>query len=139
MVLVGALVVAGLAVGIGGLLRRPASPAPITTRDLAQAAAADQTGPQMSLWRADPGRSVMLFGLAVKTGAFFLPDQGELTLRALVVDRGGGFAPNAAGKLLVARKVGGQIKTVAEVTRAELNDPAWTDVVLKPGDVVYAE
>lgn len=140
LILAAALVLAGLGVGLSALFRhRGEGTQAITQRDRAQAAAADPNGPQMSLWRADPGRSVMLFGKAVKTGAFMLPESAAMTLRTLVLERGGGFAPDAQGKVHIARKVEGKIANVVEATRAQLADPAWKDVPLEPGDVVYAE
>lgn len=140
LIVVAAIVLAAAAAGLSVLrANRERRAAAITRRDLAQAAAADPNGPQMSLWRTDPGQSTMLFGKAVKTGAFNLPERGSLTLRALVIERGGGFTPDAIGKIHVARKVDGQIKTIAEATRAQMEDPTWTDMVIQAGDVVYAE
>lgn len=140
LIVVAAVVLGALAAGFGILgANKNTTPTVITQRDRAQAAAADPNGPQMSLWRADPGRSVMLFGKAVKTGAFTLPESGPMTLRTLVLERGAGFAPEAEGKVHIARKVDGKISNVLEATRAQLADPAWKDVTLEPGDVVYAE
>lgn len=134
------MVLAGLGVGVVVLSRnRSTPPAGMTQHQLAQAAAADPEGPQMSLWRADPGRTVMLFGKAVKTGVFSGPEGGTLTLRTLVMERGGGFSPDALGKVHVARKVDGKIGNVVEATREQLADKNWPDVQLRPGDVVFVE
>jgi len=138
--IVAAAVLAGLAIGVVTLLRsRSEKPEGLTQRELAQAAAADPSGPQMSLWRTDPGRTVMLFGKAIKTGAFDMPADKPLTLRALVMERGAGFAADAKGIVHIARKVDGKISNVVEATRVQLEDPKWTDVPLIPADVVYVE
>lgn len=140
LIVVAALLLASLTAGLVKLSSPPKTEGtPISHRDLAQAAAADPDGPQLSLWRTDPNRTVKLFGLAVKTGAFNLTSEKPLTLRALVMERGGGFSPGAKGSASIVRKVGGAIGPVATATLADFQNPEWADIPLLAGDVVYAE
>lgn len=152
LVLVTALVILGVAAGVLILLGQTTGTGPgvapaenvqiIGHEQLRQEAAMNPKGAQLSLWRQDPARTVMLFGLATTTGAFTM-NEGQagatptLGLRELL-DRAGGFAPEAVGEITVLRKVDGAILPVVTISKAEITDQSIADVRLQPGDVVHA-
>lgn len=138
LIVIGSLALAGLLAGVTALVSGARSGAlradPVTHQDLARENAMDPQAPRWDLWRADPTRSVMVFGKGVRTGAFDT-EGAEVTVRGLV-ERAGGFSPDAEGGVSVMRKDGGPIVEVHAATRAELAG-AGGDFPVKPGDVVY--
>lgn len=152
LVLVTTLVILGVAAGVLILLGSATGSGPgvgpgenvqiIDHDQLRQDAAMNPKGAQLSLWRQDLGKSVMLFGAATTTGAFTMNDgqagsPPTLGLRELL-DRAGGFDREAVGEITVLRKVDGAILPVVSITKAEITDQSIADVQLQPGDVVHA-
>lgn len=152
LILVVAVLTLGVASGIAVLWARyrgPATPPAqvISHEELRQNAAANPDGAQLSLWRQDPGQTVLLFGKAATTGAFTMPPvppeargvrTPSMPLRELM-RRAGGLKPEAAGNISIVRKEGGEIRTIRTIARAELEDATKEDMVLLPGDVVHVD
>lgn len=99
------------------------------------AADTPEVDPARRLWAADPGRSVYVFGEAVRPGAHEIPE-GETWTPARLLEAVGGFGPSAQGQLRVVRKVNGAITEILKLSKEAVSG---SELKLEPGDVIYVD
>lgn len=139
---IGAVVILLVAAGIGAFLMIPrpgASAGPGVAAPVAGGHGGVELDPARQLWKADPERSVYVFGAAARPGAHQVPPPAASstpwTLKDLIVAVGG-FTAESQGRARVLRKVDGAISEILNVSRAEAEGSADE---IRPGDVIFLD